>query len=162
MSFLVRALCLCFIWISKCVSFRFGLRNIIGTHRVACMERRGNYKKDIYLYKMIFVIRHVEYVKLCLTWAVNKQLYESFTNMWYSIPDIYCLFKTLNEYSGLLIRKRQIFVVNWPSLVAIHENIFECCFTLRTKTKRSVSVHLKAYNVKRKSKCFQCREKKRS
>lgn len=101
-----------FSWISKCVSFRLGLWNIIGTHREACVKRRGNYKKYIYLYKTTFLIVHVEYVKLCLTWAVNKQFYESFTNMWYSIPDINCLFETLNENSGLFIRKFQIFVVN--------------------------------------------------
>lgn len=36
------------------------------------------------------------------------------------------------------------------TVVVIHENISECCFSLRTKTKRSVSVHLKAHKVERK------------
>ncbi len=61
---------------------------------------------------MISLIVHVEHVKLCLTKAVNKQLYESFTNMCYSIPDINCLLETLNENRKLFIRKFQIFVIN--------------------------------------------------
>ncbi len=57
-----------------------------------------------------------------------------------------------------------IFRSSWSTrlstVVVIHKNIFECCFSLRTKTNRSVSVHLKAYEVERKSKCcFEYRKK---
>ncbi len=57
----------------------------------------------IFIYTKLFLIVHVEHVKLCLTKAVNKQLYESFTNMCNSIPDINCLLETLNENRKLFI-----------------------------------------------------------
>lgn len=102
---------------------------------------------------MIFLIIHAE------TWAINKQFNKSFTNMWCSIPDIYCLFETLNEntHQEMSDLHGQLAKGKLSTVVVIHKNSFECCFSLWTKTKRSVSVHLK---VERKSKCcFEWRKK---